>query len=200
MPPGSPSAPSMLLTAASCRHKTAVEMSSSWLTEEYIMQLSRHAVYPTVICLDILAIFESNSKTDSLLWWWKGLGLEIEFIFWQKWIVLGPNKSLFWFLTFEDELLMSCRLCHFSSGKGENLWEKLYLFEFTAKILCYILCFLLIHCMNSWLSLVHCSRPISISNMVKAWLWLAEKKNEEKKICTDLEQGLPVRRNLMESL
>jgi hypothetical protein len=42
-----PSAPSKLLTAASCRHKTAVEMSASLLTEEYIMQLSRLAVYPT---------------------------------------------------------------------------------------------------------------------------------------------------------
>jgi hypothetical protein len=53
----------------------------------------------------------------------------------KKQIILSQNKSLYYFLNFEDEPLMSCRLCHFSSGKGENIREKFYVFEFAAKLL-----------------------------------------------------------------
>jgi hypothetical protein len=30
---------------------------------------------------------------------------------------------------------MSCRLCHFPSGYGENTWEKFYVLAFAAKLL-----------------------------------------------------------------
>jgi hypothetical protein len=30
---------------------------------------------------------------------------------------------------------MSCRLCHFPSCQGENIWEKFYVLEFAAKLL-----------------------------------------------------------------
>jgi hypothetical protein len=44
-------------------------------------------------------------------------------LFWQKWILLGPNKSLYRFLSFKDEPLMSCRLCHFLRGKARLMWK-----------------------------------------------------------------------------
>jgi hypothetical protein len=49
----------------------------------------------------------------------KGLKHENEFKYFDKKLkILGLNKSLYWFLNFEDEPLMSCRLCNFTHGEN----------------------------------------------------------------------------------
>ncbi len=45
------------------------------------------------------------------------------------------NTSLYWFLNFENEPVMCCRLCHFPHDEGEHIWEKLHFLEFAAKLL-----------------------------------------------------------------
>ncbi len=37
-------------------------------------------------------------------------------------------------MNFEDEPLMSCRVCHFPRGLGKNKWEKFHALEFAAKL------------------------------------------------------------------
>ncbi len=62
--------------------------------------------------LPCLSILQAKTMTKCL----KGLGHEIEFKYFdKKWIILGLKKSIYWFLSVEDEPLMSCRLCHFPS-------------------------------------------------------------------------------------
>jgi hypothetical protein len=43
------------------------------------------------------------------------------------------NTSLYWFLNFEEEPMMSCRLCYFPHDEGEHIREKLHFLEFAAK-------------------------------------------------------------------
>jgi hypothetical protein len=66
-----------------------------------------------------LDFFEKIEQVDL-----KGPDNDIEFKYFdKKWKILGLNKN--WFMNFEDEPLTSCRLCLFSRGEGENIWEKL---------------------------------------------------------------------------
>jgi hypothetical protein len=47
-------------------------------------------------------------------------------------VILGLKKGLSFFLIFEDEPLIRCRVCHFPSGSGKNIWEKFHVLEFDA--------------------------------------------------------------------
>jgi hypothetical protein len=78
----------------------------------------------------------------------KGLGHEIEFKKLDRKLVMALNKNLYWFLNFQNALLMRCRHCHFPCGLGENIWEKQHVLETSPKFLCGNRRFLLVHLMN----------------------------------------------------
>jgi hypothetical protein len=76
----------------------------------------------------------------------------------KKKIILGLNKSIYLFLSFERAPLISCRLCQYPSGSGENLWEKFFVLKFAAKLLSSPPCYWL----NYWFLLVHCSSSYTV--------------------------------------
>ncbi len=90
-------------------------------------------------------IFTQHCSLYSVHLLLKGLGHEIEF------------KQFFYF---EDEPLMSCRLCHFLSGKVKHMGEILCI-----EVRCQITWrpslvphWFMVHWLNYWFLLVHCSR------------------------------------------
>jgi hypothetical protein len=85
---------------------------------------STHSVsIPCWSCKQITTIFNGTWSCDRIK------------IFCPKRIVLSLNKNAYWVLNLRDEPRMSCRLCHFLRGEGENKWDKLYFLEFAAKLL-----------------------------------------------------------------
>ncbi len=98
-------------------------------------------------------------------------------IFWKKRIIPGQNKSLYFFFNFEDEPLMSCRLCHFPSDESENIREKLCA-QYLSSLPNYLAALLvtpLVHWLNYWLLLVRCSSSNIVFNFVKTYSRIAEK-------------------------
>jgi hypothetical protein len=95
------------------------------------------------------------------------VGHEIEFIiFWQKWITLGLNKNLYWFLDFEMSLWGAVVFATFCAAKIKHM-RKLYLLGFSAKLLGGPPCIPLVHWLNSWILFVLCSRSNMFFKLAK---------------------------------
>ncbi len=71
----------------------------------------------------------NNFKISMLLFLFARIPLDIL-------IDQGLSKRRGWFLNFWDVPLMTYRQSHFLRDKGENIFEKKYIFEFFAETFC----------------------------------------------------------------
>ncbi len=100
------------------RHKLTKRISSSW--DCAFQGYYTYKPISFVFCRDAALVHRT------LIFWSfgsvKGTGSQDRIrIYGQKWIVLGMNKNLYWFLNFQNAPLMRCRQFHFHQVKGKKI-------------------------------------------------------------------------------
>ncbi len=99
--------------------------------------------------------------------WFKGTGLQDRIqIFGQKWTDLVKiNKNFPWFLNYRNAPLMRCPSLPFLTRfRWQHIGGILFIGDISTEILCGPRCFLLVHCINFWFFVVHCSNGFGRRN------------------------------------